>query len=176
MKKVKIVLTALALTLVLAGCSLTNNNSAQSTSTESTNDYIVKVTDATELSNVINNNALIFFYANSTLGNDCLDQISSLANEYKIKVYVIDISSDAKFLKNTTDTNMQAVYAKLGDKASFLKDGVTIVIPNLFDIESGQVKTNVSGVAIEKFDINNISPDDLNAIKESYRPLFESQK
>jgi len=175
MKKVKIILTALALTLVLAGCSLTNNNSAQSTSTESTIDYVVQVTDATELANVANNSGLIFFYIkDGALGAACLEQVSDLAKEYKIKVYSVNIG-DSKYLKNTTDADMQIVYKKLETYAQYLDDN-TLVTPSLYEFKDGKPVNLVVGVPKDIVQNGNISSDALSTIKESYRPLFESQK
>jgi|GEM_PF-2364907 len=178
MKKIKIILSLLMITTVLAGCSLTNNGSSNSsTSTSaSTNEYIITTTETSDLLSAVNNGGLIYFYINgSNLGNAVLSKVSELASEYKTKVYVVNVN-DAKYSKDTTDDNVKAVYAKLGDKLKFIDSSKVLMTPVLYYIKDGAVSDSIVGVNIEKLDANNITNDNLNAIKEYYRPLFEANK
>lgn len=169
MKKIKIILTILVLTLVLSGCG----NSSTNTDTNVT--YVVSGADSATILNAFDTNGIFYFYLKgSKLGDAVLTELTELANEYKVKVYPVDLSG-SDFLKSSTDTNVQAMYTKIGKNAKFSKDGITLTTPTLFEIENGEIKNSVLGVPVNNLSKDSLTDDNLKDIKESYRSVFEAQ-
>jgi len=166
MKKVKIILTTLVLLLALAGCQNKSTTSSE---------YLISGADSATILNAFNTNGIVYFYIQgSKLGDAGLKELTELSNEYKVKVYAVNLLN-TNFLKSSTDTNVQAMYTKMGDKAKFLDDGITLTTPYVFEIENGEIKNTVQGISAKDLNADNLTDDNLKDIKDSYKSMFEAQ-
>lgn len=175
MKRLKVFFIAIVLTFFLGGCSFSSNSSNDSTSSTSNTEEkayelsgnLVAETDYSELKNIFDTNGIVIFYnENGQVDKVLLDQLKSLASEYKVKVYCVNI---ADFSSNSSDANIKYIYGKLSSIVTNYDENGSLMTPDFYEIEDGKIVTRLFGVDI---DCTNPTSDNLSKLKEEYRSAF----
>ena len=178
MNKIKLLVISLALTFLLAGCSLANGQ-AGSTTNNSADSSVPKayelsgnlnlVTDYSSLKGIFDTKGIVVFYEEyGQIDSVLLNSLKELADEYKVKVYCVK-SED--FSKAKNDANINYVYNKVASNIKSYKEDGTLLTPDFYEIKDGKIANRIFGINI-KMDFSNPSKDDQAKLKELYRSSF----
>jgi|GEM_PF-3719984 len=176
MKKIKLLLIALILTLTLAGCSFSGNSNSTSSTTESTEatEYklegnLEEVIDFNTLKTIFDTKGIVIFYSPyGSIDKALLEQLKSLGNEYNTKVYCVKSSN---FNKNSTDTNIQYVLSKISSGITNYNGDGSVTTPDFYEIKDGKIVNRVFGISTQ-MDFDNPTDDNKKQLKELYRSYF----